>query len=125
MDSRIIVDKDIVDENDPIAAIEACQSRLGYFHIGESHRGYLGTGNITLRNMFRALARVGYSGPLVFESFSNAIVSPFVTEALAIWRNQWEDGEQVAKHALDYIQSEWFAAQQSKSTPLLFHFRGQ
>ncbi|GJD08016.1 D-tagatose 3-epimerase [Galdieria sulphuraria] len=95
-----------IDENDPIAAIYSCHNRLGYFHIGESHRGYLGTGNISLRNMFRALAQVGYSGPLVFESFSNAIVSPFVTEALAIWRNQWEDGEEVAKHALAFVQSE-------------------
>ncbi|GJQ10780.1 hypothetical protein GpartN1_g2571.t1 [Galdieria partita] len=110
-----------IDENDPVAAIYSCQSRLGYFHIGESHRGYLGTGNISLRSMFRALAQVGYSGPLVFESFSNAIVSPFVTQALAIWRNQWDDGEEVAKHALAFVQSEWFAAQKSKTTPLLSH----
>jgi len=109
-----------IDENDPIAAIDECQSRLGYFHIGESHRGYLGTGNISLRSILRALARIEYSGPLVFESFSNEIVSPFVTEALAIWRNQWEDGEQVAKHALAFIQSEWFAAHKSKTTPLLW-----
>lgn len=27
-------------------AINVCGSKAGYFHIGESHRGYLGTGNI-------------------------------------------------------------------------------
>jgi len=89
-------------------------SRLGYFHIGESPRGYLGTGNIFLRNMWRALARMEYSVPLVFESFSNVIVSPFVTEALAIWRNQWEEGEDVAKHALAFIQSVWLVAHTSQ-----------
>jgi D-psicose/D-tagatose/L-ribulose 3-epimerase len=35
-----------LEEDDPAAAIERCGARLGYVQIGESHRGYLGTGTI-------------------------------------------------------------------------------
>ncbi|KAK4526946.1 hypothetical protein GAYE_SCF29G4865 [Galdieria yellowstonensis] len=87
---------------------------FGIFPYWRISSWLLGNGKYALRNMWRALARMEYSVPLVFESFSNVIVSPFVTEALAIWRNQWEEGEQVAKHALSFIQSEWLAAHTSQ-----------
>ena len=48
-------------------AIEQCGDRLGYFHIGESHRGYLGTGTVDFTAVFRSLARIGYDGPIAFE----------------------------------------------------------
>ena len=48
-------------------AIEDCGDRLGYFHIGESHRGYLGTGTVNFTEVFRSLARIGYEGPIAFE----------------------------------------------------------
>ena len=45
-------------------AIERCGNRIGYFHIGESHRGYLGTGTVDFIAVFRSLARIGYDGPI-------------------------------------------------------------
>ena len=60
---------------------------LRYVHIGESHRGYLGTGSVDFPALFRALAAAGYQGPLTFESFSSAVVSPSLSNTLCVWRN--------------------------------------
>lgn len=65
-----------------VAPVLDCGDRLGYVHIGESHRGYLGTGNVDFDGLFKALVRVGYSGPVVFESFSFAVVSPTLSRNL-------------------------------------------
>jgi hypothetical protein len=58
-----------------------------YVHIGESHRGYLGTGSVDFGALFRALAASDYRGPLTFESFSSAVVSPSLSNTLCVWRN--------------------------------------
>ncbi len=79
--------------------------RLRYVHIGESHRGYLGTGTVDFDGFFSALGRVGYDGPLAFESFSTAVVSESLSNDLAIWRNLWQDGgDDLAAHANRYIR---------------------
>lgn len=58
-----------------------------YIHIGESHRGYLGTGSVDFQGLFRGLAAIDYTGPLTFESFSSAVVSPSLSNTLCVWRN--------------------------------------
>ncbi len=58
-----------------------------YIHIGESHRGYLGTGSVDFEGLFRALAETGYKGPLTFESFSSVVVSPSLSTTLCVWRD--------------------------------------
>lgn len=95
-----------IEESDTAAAIEATGSNLGYFHIGESHRGYLGSGSIDFRSMFRALVRSGYTGPITFESFSSEVVGPQIAGILAVWRNTWDDGEDLSRHALEFIKAE-------------------
>jgi D-psicose/D-tagatose/L-ribulose 3-epimerase len=64
-----------IEESDMVAPVLDCADRLAYVHIGESHRGYLGTGNVDFDGLFKALGRIGYSGPVVFESFSSTVVS--------------------------------------------------
>ena len=59
-----------LEEGDPAGAIERCGARLGYVQIGESHRGYLGSGTIDFGPLFRALAKIGYQGPITFEALS-------------------------------------------------------
>ena len=39
-------------------------------------RGYLGSGSVDCEGLFRGLAEIGYQGPVTFESFSSAVVSP-------------------------------------------------
>ena len=99
-----------IEEGDFAAAIEACGDKLGYFHVGESHRGYLGTGSVDFRTIFRTLARTGYAGPITFESFSSAVVDPALSSALAVWRNLWSDSADLARRARQFIDSEMDAA---------------
>ena len=36
---------------------------------------------------------------MVFESFSSAVVHPTLSNTLAVWRNLWDDGRDLAAHA--------------------------
>jgi D-psicose/D-tagatose/L-ribulose 3-epimerase len=90
--------------------IRLCGSRLGYLHIGESHRGYLGTGTVDFEQLFAALAEAGYDGPLIFESFSTAVISERFASALAVWRDPWQDGRDLAAHARRFIADQVSAA---------------
>jgi D-psicose/D-tagatose/L-ribulose 3-epimerase len=93
-----------IEESDLFQPFLDTGARLGYVHIGESHRGYLGTGTVDFESTFRALARIGYDGPIVFESFSSAVVSPTLSNTLGIWRNLWSDSEDLAAHANRFIR---------------------
>ena len=107
-----------IEDGDFAAAIEACASHIGYFHIGECHRGYLGTGNIDFRTIFRSLAKIDYRGPITFESFSSAVVDPKLSNTLAVWRNMWSDGVDLARQAKAFIENELFIAREGVITRL-------
>lgn len=84
----------------------AVADRLGYVHIGESHRGYLGSGRVDFDAFFRALATVQYDGPVVFESFSSAVVHPELSTMLGVWRDLWRDGDDLGEHANAFIRNQ-------------------
>ncbi|CCH77363.1 Xylose isomerase domain protein TIM barrel [Nostocoides japonicum T1-X7] len=100
-----------VEEADLVTPVRDLGERLGYVHIGENHRGYLGSGHIDFPAFFGALVEIGYAGPITFESFSSAVVAPGLSNDLAIWRNLWDDGEDLARaaHAFvsDGLRSAW------------------
>jgi D-psicose/D-tagatose/L-ribulose 3-epimerase len=93
-----------IEESDLFQPVAAAGDLLRYVHIGESHRGYLGTGTVDFGAFFRALSAAGYDGPIVFESFSSAVVSADLTGSLGIWRNLWEDSDDLAAHANRFIR---------------------
>ncbi len=93
-----------IEESGQFGAVLDAGDQLGYVHIGESHRGYLGSGTVDFDGFFRGLARVGYDGPVVFESFSSAVVNADLSNTLAIWRNLWEDSDDLAAHANRFIR---------------------
>ena len=95
-----------IEEPDMFSPVLACADRLGYVHIGESHRGYLGSGTVDFDSFFRGLAQIGYDGPVVFESFSSAVVHEDLSHMLAIWRNLWSDSEDLAAHANAFIRNQ-------------------
>ena len=99
-----------VEESDLRSAVRACGDRLGYVHVGENNRGFLGSGSIDFPGLFRELVQIGYDGPLAFESFSSAVVSEDFTAALAIWRDFWQDGGPIAEHARRFIDEQLEAA---------------
>jgi D-psicose/D-tagatose/L-ribulose 3-epimerase len=100
-----------IEEEDLAGAVYRCRDRLGYVHLGESHRGYLGTGSVAFPTFFCALADIGYAGPLVFESFSTAVISEDFAAALAIWRDLWDDGVDLATRARRFIEEQLTTAQ--------------
>jgi len=99
-----------IEEGDLAHCVETCGKHVGYVHVGESHRGYLGTGTVDFGKIFRALVRIGYGGPITFESFSSAVVDPQLSNALAVWRNLWSDSEDLASAAKRFIEERWAAA---------------
>lgn len=104
-----------IEEADAVAAIHATGDRLGYFHTGESHRGYMGTGSIDLKAIFQALARIDYKGPITYESFSSRVVGQPLSGILGIWRETWEDGDDLVQHAMMYTKSQMIAAHNAVS----------
>ena len=94
-----------IEEDGMEKSVIACGDRLGYVHIGESHRGYLGTGNVDFDTFFAALKKINYSGPIAFESFSSAVVDPDLSNTLCVWRNLWNDSDDLASSALKYMKA--------------------
>jgi len=93
-----------IEEADVGLAIRHAADKIGYVHIGESHRGYLGTGNIDFSAIFDALVAIGWNDYVTFESFSTAIVDKDLSLKTAIWRNLWDDNVALAKHARQFIE---------------------
>ncbi len=104
-----------IEESDISAAIMETGEYLGYFHTGDSHRGYMGSGSIDLASVFRALVKANYQGPITFESFSSRVVGQPLEGILGIWRNLWDDGQDLASHAIMYTKAQLKAAQESQN----------
>jgi D-psicose/D-tagatose/L-ribulose 3-epimerase len=93
-----------IEEQDLVEPVIASGKKLGYVHVGASHRGPLGTGNIDFDSFFGALAKIGFSGPITFESFSSSVVSKDLSNTLGIWRNLWTDNKAMAKSSREYLE---------------------
>ncbi len=74
----------------------------------------MGSGSIDLAGVFRALVKADYQGPITFESFSSRVVGQPLEGILGIWRNLWEDGHDLAAHALMYTTAQLKAAHEAR-----------
>ncbi|MCS0505122.1 sugar phosphate isomerase/epimerase family protein [Ancylobacter mangrovi] len=106
-----------IEEDDFVRPLHLVGDRLGYVHIGENHRGPLGSGHIDFTGFFHGLADIGYAGPITFESFSSTVVAEQLSADLAIWRNLWADGEVLARQAIAYTRAQLQAAHARPSAP--------
>ena len=102
-----------IEEADISAAIIGSGDMLGYFHTGDSNRGYLGSGSIDFGRVFRALVAANYEGPITFESFSSAVVGQPLEGILGIWRNLWDDSRDLASHAKAFTDAHLKAAHEA------------
>ncbi|MBX3567180.1 MAG: sugar phosphate isomerase/epimerase [Rhizobiaceae bacterium] len=105
-----------IEEANPAAAIRLAGDKIGYFHIGESNRGYLGDGVIDFDLTFDALLDIGYSRDITFESFSTAIVDEALSLACGIWRDTWTDNQPLALHAKAFIEMRMQEAARRRAT---------
>lgn len=106
-----------IEEDDLVRPLHDVGDRLGYVHVGENHRGFLGSGHIDFTGFFHALADIGYAGPITFESFSSAVVAQGLSNDLAVWRNLWTDGPELARHAHAFLSAHLAAAAARKGGP--------
>lgn len=56
-----------IEEADLAQAIHTAGKRLGYFHVADSNRRYLGSGHLDFEIIFQALQAVGYTGTISVE----------------------------------------------------------
>jgi D-psicose/D-tagatose/L-ribulose 3-epimerase len=94
-----------IEEDGMEKSVLAAGDKLGFVHIGESHRGYLGSGNVDFDTFFAALKKINYQGPITFESFSSAVVDPALSNTLCVWRNLWSDSDDLASTALSFMKA--------------------
>jgi D-psicose/D-tagatose/L-ribulose 3-epimerase len=94
-----------IEEADPALAVRSAAKKLGYFHVGESNRGYLGSGVVNFPAIFDALVDINYQDYITFESFSSEVVDKDLSITCAIWRNPWTDNDNVrlAREAKSFI----------------------
>ena len=105
-----------IEEANPAAAIRLAGDGIGYFHIGESNRGFLGDGVIDFELIFDALLDIGYDRDITFESFSSAVVDESLSLACAIWRDTWTDNMPLARHAKAFIDLKMDEAARRRAT---------
>ncbi|WP_108399006.1 sugar phosphate isomerase/epimerase family protein [Devosia submarina] len=96
-----------IEETNTPAALKLAGKRLGYFHIGENYRGYLGTGTIDFPAVFDALVEMGYDDYITFESFSTEVVDEDLSITCGIWRDTWVDNVEVARLAKAFIEARY------------------
>jgi len=96
-----------IEEADSVGVIELCAERLGYFHVNENHRGYLGAGSIAFAPSFRALQRIGFDRTIAFEAFSSSVAGGALAGMVAAWRDIWSDSDDIAAHALEFMRREF------------------
>ncbi|MCK5570422.1 MAG: sugar phosphate isomerase/epimerase, partial [Spirochaetes bacterium] len=85
-------------------AVETCGKKyLGYIHVCESNRGIPGTGLVPWKEFFTAVRDVGYTGPMVIESFDPSFEE--LNRLCAIWRKFAESGEQLAIQGLKNLKA--------------------
>jgi len=59
-----------IEEADMYSPVVKYGDLVGYVHVSENTRGYLGSGGVAFDQLFRALAHISYPGPVTFETFS-------------------------------------------------------
>ncbi|MBE2278350.1 MAG: sugar phosphate isomerase/epimerase [Rhodobacteraceae bacterium] len=87
-----------IEERRPAEALRRALPVLGYFELDQSHRGRLDEGSLDLRAMAAPIAG-SYQGLVGVEAFARSRLAPGHADALAIWRDQFEDGTALARQA--------------------------
>lgn len=84
-------------------AIRAAGHRIVHFQANENHRGFLGTGHLDWPPIVRALADIGYKGPISLEPFRRN--DQRLALPIAHWRTPAEDESVKLKSGLALIRA--------------------
>ncbi len=91
-----------MEEDDLAQAIRATGEHLVHFQANENHRGFLGTGHLDWASICRALADVGYSGPITLEPFRRT--DDRLSVPLAQWRPPAHDEDGDLAHSAGLLR---------------------
>jgi D-psicose/D-tagatose/L-ribulose 3-epimerase len=92
-----------LEEKDSGAAIRQAGEKIFHFHACENDRGVPGTGQVHWEAVARALKAVGYSGPVVIESFTDQVKE--IARAVCIWREIAPSQDAIAQQGLHFLQT--------------------
>lgn len=93
-----------IEERDPAAAVGAALPVLGYFEFDQSHRGRLDEGSLDLRAMAQPVRLSDYDGLVGVEAFARSRLAPDHADVLAVWRDQFQDGTDLARNAMALLR---------------------
>ena len=97
-----------IEEKNVAPAIQSISRRLIHVHISENDRGIPGTGQVNWADTFKALRKIRYDRWLVIEAFGRAL--PELAAATRVWRDLFEDADQLTEKGLQFIRDQWSAA---------------
>ena len=92
-----------MEDPDIPAAIRAAGGRLVHFQANENHRGFVGSGHIDWPAIARALAAIGYRGPVTLEPFRRDDERPGVP--LAQWRAPARDEDPELRTSANFLRA--------------------
>lgn len=95
-----------IEEIDMGAAVVGLGSRINHFHVSESHRGTPGTGTVDWSAAFAGVAASEFDGWFVIEAFAGDV--PGIAEAVNIWRDCFNNKEEVYRDGIALIKQHLF-----------------
>lgn len=91
-----------IEEENVYDAILLAGKDLKHVHASESHRGTPGKGLAAWEDMARGIKAVGYTGPVVIETFTPEVKE--IARAAAIWRPLAESQDLLASEGLAFLR---------------------
>jgi D-psicose/D-tagatose/L-ribulose 3-epimerase len=92
-----------IDEKSLGDAIRLVGDRLLQVHTCENDRGTPGTGHVPWDDVFGALADIGFTGPLVIESFTPAVRE--IAKAVSLWRPLDAPSDELARGGARFLRA--------------------
>lgn len=92
-----------IEEARPAEALARALPVLGYYELDQSHRGRLDEGSLDLRAISAPIAG-RYDGLVGVEAFTRSRLASDHADGLAIWRDHFDDGTALARHARALIR---------------------
>ncbi|MFP4561870.1 MAG: sugar phosphate isomerase/epimerase family protein [Spirochaetia bacterium] len=92
-----------VEELDPVLAVVRAGERLVNLHCSDNNRGAPGTGSFGWEGLFRALKFIGYTGPVILESFHPD--APEISYAAGIRRMTEKSNDELARRSHAFLSS--------------------
>lgn len=91
-----------IEEKSSADAVRLAGDRLYHFHACENDRGIPGTGQVAWEAIAGALREIGYSGPVVIESFTPKVRT--IAQAVCLWRPIASDQDSIAREGLLFLR---------------------